>query len=131
MLTTNLSTSDFSGANVRVYDVLTLDPTGSKRAVAGLALGLQQLLTISHQKVGRGKNAAGNPVYADRHLIRFDDVKTNADGIEKVLTCYTVLEVPRDALFSVTDVQSFTGRTNTLLNGSSFANLLKILNNES
>lgn len=104
----------------RTYSLISTVGSKAIRRNSNVPLATPDLLTISHQEVKRAGRTS------DRHLVRIDWSKEDADKIVDTLTGYIVLEVPRSQ-FSTADV---TDLINLLKNFYSAGNTVKILNSE-
>jgi len=116
-------------ATVRTYALKSVTDGKSVRSVSGAVLGNPRTLSISHTQVLRGKNAIGQPIYGDRHLVRIDTTTTNGDGISQTGSVYVVIEQPQ-TIVSKADVQQCIEELVFFLSTASYGNVAKLLNSE-
>lgn len=110
-----------TGTSVAVtYSQISLVGGRAVRRNPGLPLSTPDLLTISHQEVKRDNGRA------DRHMVRFDQSKQDAEGNLDTAILYLVLEEPRQG-FVQTDIIDLIDRLKNFL---SAGNITKFRNSE-
>lgn len=130
MLATSLTTQNSAAVN-ETYELQSIAGSKAIRSVGGRDPGEPRSLTISHQRVTRGKTTTGAILYANRHLIRVDSSEVDASGQARTMSAQLVLEVPEgDAQFGATYVKDMFVHIYYMLSNTSWANLTRILNNE-
>jgi hypothetical protein len=78
-------------------------------------------MQVKHQQTTRGGIAL------QRHTVRLDLTKINAENVPVVISVYVVIEVPQDPIVTIAMVRDMrTQLTGFLTNG----NLDKVVNNE-
>jgi hypothetical protein len=130
MLATSLTTQN-SAAVAETYELQAITGSKSVRAVSGRDPGENRSLTISHQRVTRGKTSSDSILYANRHLIRVDSTEVDTLGQARTMSAQLVLEVPEgDAQFNATYVKDMFTHIYYMLSNTAWANLNRVLNNE-
>lgn len=130
MLATSLTTQN-SAAVAETYELQSIAGSKAVRSVSGRDPGEPRSLTISHQRVTRGKTTTGALLYANRHLIRVDSTEVDTLGQARTMSAQLVLEVPEgDVQFGATYVKDMLTHITFMLSATSWANLTRVLNNE-
>jgi len=129
MFNTELATAGTEAA--QTFGLVSVSGGKSIRSLSGRAVGEPRLITISHQEVVRGKNAAGLPAKADRHLLRFDTTEVHGTtGVPSTESIYLVIEKPQDGLHTTAITIDTLSRIYNLLAESTWNGMTKFLNNE-
>lgn len=130
MLATSLTTQN-SAAVAETYELQAITGSKSVRSVSGRDPGENRSMTVSHQRVTRGKTNSDSILYANRHLIRVDSTEVDTLGQARTMSAQLVLEVPEgDVQFNATYVKDMLTHITYMLSNTSWANLNRILNNE-
>lgn len=91
-------------------------------SVAGLSYPAEDLLTISHEVT-----KAGN----QRHLIRRDKTKVDANLVPATASCYLVIDRPPSTAISEVDINYMIGQlVDFIIEGGGGTRIAQILNNE-
>lgn len=129
MFNNDLVIKDSADAD-KTFSLISVAGGKSIRKMTGLT-DAEKVVTLSHQKVTRGKDQDGVVIEADRHLMRYDHSIIDANGITRTLTAYSVLEVPKGTAFDLTAKKDATNLVWSVLHaGATWAGLTKILNSE-
>lgn len=117
---TDLSIDDLTPTTF-TYSQISLENSKSVRRDSNRDLATPRTLVISHTASGKGLDTV------DRHLIRFNDVKEDADAVTvRSGSVYMVIEKPQ-RIVSDADIESMVEQMAAFLTA---ANLIKILNGE-
>jgi hypothetical protein len=107
----------------RTYSLKSIVDGKSIRGALGGTLGEPRTLTISH-----GKRNPKDPSSPDRHLVRLDRVKHDANGVPQTASCYLVLENPVDGTFTELELHRLAFAINNAV--ASDPRFAKFVNNE-
>jgi hypothetical protein len=77
------------------------EPTGAVRLNTATDLSNPETLTIRHQVTGSEKNGG---VIVDRHLVSTSRVERDSAGVAHMCTVNLTIAVPRNGLFTTTEV---------------------------
>jgi hypothetical protein len=121
MFDTDLVLND--GTVDKTFSLVSVVEGKALRRRTDATVGEPETLTISHVK-----RDPKNPDSADRHLVRLDTVKHDADGAPQTMSWYIVGEIPNDGTFTSTEARTLYLRLINAIGAE--ARFAKFINNE-